>query len=72
MPISSRSDRLFLILETQSNLNLLQNGSNTAKWIECSNCQHDRTLSFIKQLLNKMYHSTLLCHVLYSRLFEGF
>ena len=61
---SDRQSSNFLNNETQSNLNLLRNGSYATKSIECSNYKQDRAFSFIKQLLNKIIQF-LPCHVLF-------
>ena len=53
----------FLTIEIQSDLNLRGNGSYAAKSIECNNYKQGRTISFIKQILNKIIQF-LLCHVL--------
>ena len=53
-----QSDQLsskFLTLGIQSKLNLLQNRSNAAKAIECSNSSHVCTLSFMKHVLDKIF-----------------
>ena len=60
---SDRQSSNFLNNEVQSNLNLLRNGSYTAKSIEGSYYKQGRTFSFIKQLLKKIIQF-LPCHVL--------
>ena len=60
---SDRQSSNSLTSETQSNLNLLRNGSYGAKSIECSNYKQGRTFSFIKQVLNKIIQF-VPCHVL--------
>ena len=60
---SNRQSSNFLTNEIQNNLNLLRNGSYTAKLIECSNYKQGCTFSLIKQVLNKIIQF-LPCHVL--------